>query len=632
MSALLSSIKDVHSERRLFLARVILAIVVSVLLMGTVVARLVHLQVIDHELFAEKSQGNRVRIEPVPPIRGLVFDRKGRVIAENLPAYQLELIPEQVDDLDDTLNRLASINLIEFEDIQGFKDLSHSGPRFKPVTLKFRLTEEEIANFAIQRPRFPGVDFRPRLVRHYPDGELIAHAVGYVGALNTQDLQRLDSASYAGTSHTGKTGVEGSFESDLHGDAGYRHLIANARGRQVPSDTSELLDSLPVDQAPVPGANVYLTIDLDLQRIAAKALEGRRGALVALDPRNGEILALVSAPAFDPNLFAVGMSTSQYRELSENPDRPLFNRAVRGAYPPGSTIKPILALAALDTNATNLTRKTICHGYFQLPNDDHRYRDWKPEGHGPVDLHDAIAQSCDVYFYEISGELGIDNMHDYLDRFGLGTKTGVDVGGESSGLVPSREWKKNNFRDRDNQRWYHGETVIASIGQGYMLATPLQLAAAAGALATRGERYRPHMVAAVEDALTGERRMVQPERLADVGIDNDFYWEAVIGAMHDVMQGPRGTARAVGTGAPYDMAGKSGTAQVVSIAQDEKYDDAELEERQRDHALFISFAPLDDPRIAVALIVENGESGSGVAAPIAKAIMDAYLGFGDDAP
>jgi penicillin-binding protein 2 len=425
--------------------------------------------------------------------------------------------------------------------------------------------------------------------------------------------------------------VEGSFESDLHGDAGYRHLIANARGRQVPGDSSELLDSLPVDQVPAPGANVYLSIDLDLQRIAAKALEGRRGALVALDPRNGEILALVSAPAFDPNLFAVGMSTSQYRELSENPDRPLFNRAVRGAYPPGSTIKPILALAALDTNATSLTRKTICHGYFQLPNDDHRYRDWKPEGHGAVDLHDAIAQSCDVYFYGISGELGIDNMHDYLDRFGLGTKTGVDVGGESSGLVPSREWKKNNFRDRDNQRWYHGETVIASIGQGYMLATPLQLAAAAGALATRGERYRPHMVAAVEDALTGERRIAQPERLVDVEISNDLYWENVIGAMHDVMQGPRGTARAVGFGAPYEMAGKSGTAQVVSIAQDEEYDDAELEERQRDHALFISFAPLDEPRIAVALIVENGESGSGVAAPIAKAIMDAYLGYGDDA-
>ena len=631
MATLLSSIKDVHSERRLFLARVILAAVVSIVLLGTVVARLIQLQVADHELFAEKAQGNRVRIEPVPPIRGLVFDRKGRVIAENLPAYQLELIPEQVDDLDDTLNRLAAINLIEFEDIPRFKELSRSGPHFKPVTLKFRLTEEEIANFAIQRPRFPGVDFRPRLVRHYPDGELVAHAVGYVGALNTDDLQRLDSASYAGTSHTGKTGVESSFESDLHGDAGYRHLITNARGRQVPGDSSELLDSLPVDQVPVPGANAYLSIDLDLQRIAAKALEGHRGALVAIDPLTGEILALVSAPAFDPNLFAVGMSTSQYRELRENPDMPLFNRAVRGAYPPGSTIKPMLALAALETGATNLTRKTICHGYFQLPGNEHRYRDWKPEGHGPVDLHDAIEQSCDVYFYGISVDIGIDDMHDYLDRFGLGTKSGVDVGGESSGLVPSREWKKANFRDRDNQRWYHGETVIASIGQGYMLATPLQLASAAAALATRGQRYRPHMVAAIEDPLTGERRMTRPERLPDVEISNEFYWENVIGAMHDVMQGPRGTARAVGFGAPYEMAGKSGTAQVVSIAQDEEYDDAELEERLRDHALFISFAPLDEPRIAVALIVENGESGSGVAAPIAKAIMDEYLGYNDDA-
>ena len=631
MSALLSPIKDVHSERRMFLSRVVLAAVVSILLLGLVIARLVQLQVVDHELFAEKSQGNRVRIEPVPPIRGLVFDRKDRVLAENLPAYQLELIPEQVDDIDDTLNRLASINLIEFEDIPRIKDLSRSGPRFKPVTLKFRLTDEEIASFAIQRPRFPGVDFQPRLVRHYPDGELVSHAVGYVGALSTDDLERLDPAAYAGTSHTGKTAVESSFESDLHGDAGYRHMITNARGRQVPSDTSELLDSLPFDETPMPGANVYLSLDLDLQRIATQALAGRRGALVALDPQNGEILALVSAPAFDPNLFAVGMSTSQYRELSENPDRPLFNRAVRGTYPPGSTIKPMLALAALEKNATNLTRKTVCHGYFQLPNDDHRYRDWKPEGHGPVDLHDAIAQSCDVYFYEISGDIGIDTMHDYLTRFGLGSKTGVDIGGESTGLVPSREWKRNNFSDRDNQRWYHGETVIVSIGQGYMLATPLQLASAAAALATRGKRYRPHMVAAVEDALTGERRMVQPERLPDVEISNEFYWENVLGAMHDVMQGPRGTARAVGFGAPYEMAGKSGTAQVVSIAQDEEYDDAELEERQRDHALFIAFAPLDEPRIAVALIVENGESGSSVAAPIARAVMDAYLGFGDDA-
>ena len=632
MASLLSPIKDIHSERRLFLARVILAAVVSLLLLGVVVARLVQLQVVDHELFAEKSQGNRVRIVPTPPIRGLILDRQGRVLAENLPAYQLELIPEQVADLDDTLIRLAAIDLIDAEDIPRYKELSRSGPHFKPVTLKFRLTEQEIANFAIQRPRFPGVDFQPRLVRHYPHGPEVAHAVGYVGALSAKDLQRLDPANYAGTSHTGKTGVEGRYEPMLHGDPGFEHIITNARGREMPSNTSELLDSLPTDEAPTPGANVYLSIDLDLQQLAYRQFEGRRGALVALDPRTGEILALVSTPSFDPNLFAVGMTISEFRELQENPDRPLFNRAVTGAYPPGSTIKPMLALAALETGATNMTHKSFCRGYFQLPGDDHRYRDWKPQGHGPVDLHEAIAQSCDVYFYETSMELGIDALHEYLTRFGLGDRTGIDIGGEHRGLVPSREWKRTSFRNRDDQRWYHGETVIASIGQGYMLATPLQLASAAATLAMRGERYRPHMVAAIEDALTGERQLIQPERLPDVGIDNPYYWDDVIGAMHDVLQGPRGTARAVGMGAPYEMAGKSGTAQVVSIGQDEKYDEAELEERQRDHALFIAFAPLDEPRIAVALIVENGESGSGVAAPIAKAIMDRYLGFGDDAP
>ena len=629
--SLLSSIKDHHSERRLFIGRVILASVISIILLGLVIARLVQLQVFDHELFAEKSQGNRVRIEAVPPIRGLIFDRKGRVIAENLPAYQLELIPEQVDDLDDTLSRLAAINLINPDDIPRFTALSQSGQQFKPVTLKFRMTDEEIANFAIQRPRFAGVDFQPRLVRHYPHGELFAHAVGYVGALNTNDVQRLDSARYAGTSHTGKTGVESSFEDKLHGDAGFRHLITNARGRKVPANTTELLDSLPMDEAPNPGSNVYLSLDLDVQQVAFDALAGRRGAVVALDPATGEILALVSTPAFDPNLFAVGMSTAQYGELRDDLDRPLFNRAVRGTYPPGSTIKPMLALAALETGATNLTRKTVCIGYFQLEGNEHRYRDWKPAGHGPVDLHDAIAQSCDVYFYELSGDLGIDNMHEYLTRFGLGSQTGIDVLGERPGLVPSREWKRNNFRDRDNKRWYHGETVIASIGQGFMLATPLQLASAVGTLAMRGARYRPHLVSAVEDPLTRERDLIDPEWLGDVAIGNEFYWDNVLEAMHDVMQGPRGTARAVGLGAPYQMAGKSGTAQIISIAQGEEYDEDEIEERQRDHALFISFAPFDDPEIAVAVIVENGRSGSGVAAPIAKAVIDQYLGYGDDA-
>jgi len=628
---LLLPIKDHHSERRLFIGRVIFAAIVSLLVLGLVIARLIQLQVFDHELFAEKSQGNRVRIKSVPPIRGLVFDRKGRVIAENLPAYQLELIPEQVDDIEDTLQRLAAIDLIDSGDIPRLAELSRSGQQFKPVTLKFRLSEKEIADFAIQRPRFPGVDFQPRLVRHYPYADLFAHATGYVGAVSANDVKRLDAARYAGTSHTGKTGVERSFESKLHGNAGYRHVISNARGRQVPADPSELVDNLLIDQAARPGSNVYLTLDMDLQRVAAEALGDRRGAVVAVDPRNGEILALVSKPSFDPNLFALGMSIDQYAELRDNPDRPLFNRALTGSYPPGSTIKPMLSLAALQTGATNLTRKTVCIGYFTLPNDEHRYRDWRPEGHGPMDLHDAIAQSCDVYFYEMGVALGIDNMHTYLTQFGLGERTEIDVAGENAGLVPSREWKRKNFRDRDNQRWYHGETVIASIGQGFMLATPLQLAAATGVLGMRGERYRPHLVAATEDGLTGERTLVPVLRLDDVDIDNDFYWDNVLRAMHDVMQGPHGTARAVGTGAPYEMAGKSGTAQVVSIAQGEEYNEDELAERLRDHALFIAFAPFDNPRIAVAVVVENGSSGSGVAAPIARQVMDEFLGYGNDA-
>ena len=629
---LLSPIKDHHTERRLFIARVALTSVIGFLLLGIVVARLIQLQVFDYEVFAAQAQGNRVRIEAVPPIRGLVFDRKGRVLAENLPAYQLELIPEQVDDIDDTLQRLASLGLIDAGSIPEIKDLSESGPRFKPVALNLRLTDEEIANFAIQRPRFPGVDFQPRLARHYPHGAAVAHAVGYVGALSKSDLVRLDVSAYSGTAHTGKTGVENSFEPSLHGDVGYRHVVANALGRQIPTDSRELSDTLPADESAAPGANVYLSLDLDLQLLATKALAGRRGAIVAIDPWTGEILALVSAPSFDPNLFAVGMSTAQFAELRDNPEQPLFNRAVRGAYPPGSTIKPMLALAALETGATNVSRRNVCIGYFTLPNNTHRYRDWKPEGHGEMDLHDAITQSCDVYFYEISSDIGIDNMHYYLNQFGLGHQTGIDISGEHPGLVPSREWKRASFSDPADQRWFHGETVIASIGQGYMLATPLQLASAIAAVATRGARYEPHLVAAVEDGLSGERILTPHNRLADVGIEDPAHWDAVLNAMHDVMQSVRGTAYATGRDAPYQMAGKSGTAQVFSIAQEEEYNEDEIDERLRDHALFVSFAPLDNPRIAVAVVIENGSSGSRVAAPIARAIMDEYLGYGGDAP
>jgi len=628
---LLSSIKDHHSERRLFISRVALTATVGFVLLGLVIARLVQLQVYDYESFAEQSLDNRYRIEAVPPTRGLIFDRRGRVLAENLPAYQLELIPEQVNDLDDTLQRLAALKLIAAEDIPRFKDLSKSGPRFKPVSLNLRLTDEEIANFAIQRPRFPGVDFQPRLVRHYPHGEAVAHAVGYIAALSKSDLQRLDRSQYAGTAHTGKTGVENSYESNLHGDVGHNNVVTNALGRRVPAESSGFLDALPTNVSPAPGDDVYLSLDLDLQLLATKDLEGRRGAVVAIDPWTGEILSLVSAPTFDPNLFAVGMTTSQYSALRNDLEQPLFNRAVRGAYPPGSTIKPMLAIAALETGATNLTRTILCRGYFVLPGTTHRYRDWKPEGHGEVDLHTAISQSCDVYFYEISVDLGIDDMHDYLDLFGLGHASGIDIGGEHNGLVPSREWKRNAFRDPADQRWYHGETVIASIGPGYLLATPLQPANAIATVVTRGVRYQPRSVAATEITLSGERILNTPQRLDDIALDDVTNWDTVIDAMHEVMHGLRGTARAAGLNAKYEMAGKSGTSQVFSLAQDEEYDEEIIDERLRDHALFVAFAPVDNPRIAVAVIVENGSSGSRVAAPIARQIMDEYLGYGSHA-
>ncbi len=625
--SLISPIKDHYFEKRLFVSRIILAVAIMVLLLGIIVARLVQLQIREYDFFAEKSQGNRVRIEALPPTRGLIFDRRGRILAENLPAYQLELIPEQVPDLKRTLARLAELGLIRSEDIPRFNGLSQTGPRFKPITLRFRLTDDEIAIFANQRPRFPGVDFQPRLVRHYPDGDLTAHVIGYVGALSTADLERLDAAAYAGTAQTGKTAVEHFNESMLYGKVGFRQVVTNARGRQVPTEARDIAGSLLESEAPTPGHNLYLSIDLDLQRVATEALAGKRGAIVAIDPNNGEILALVSAPSFDPNPFATGMSRSEFNELQNNEDRPLFNRAVMGSYPPGSTIKPMLSLAALEIGATNLTRRTVCIGYYSLPGSTHRYRDWKPGGHGEVDLHDAITQSCDVYFYEISRNIGIDRMHYYLDQFGLGKETGLDMVDEADGLVPSRAWKRQAFRNRADQVWFPGETVIASIGQGYMLASPLQLANATAALAARGKRFTPHLVAAFEDPLTGRRTLIAPERLPDVNIENDFFWDSVLSAMHDVMQSNTGTARAAGRGAPYQMAGKSGTSQVISISQDEEYDEEQIDERLRDHALFISFAPFDNPRIAVAVIVENGASGSRVAAPIARAIMDEYLGI-----
>ena len=623
-----SQIKDHRAERQTFVNRVIFTTIIGALFLSFVIVRLMQLQISQHEKFTKQSQGNRIRISTISPTRGLIFDRNGKILAENIPAYQLEIIPEQISNVNETLQKLSEINIIKEENISQIVERIKQSEKFKPVILRFRLTDEEIAKFSILRPHLPGVDFRPNLIRNYPNNHFTAHAIGYVGAMSKQDIERLDMSNYASASHTGKTGVELFYEKNLYGKSGYKQIVTNAQGRLIESknQSNAILDI----KKPYPGSNIHLTIDLNLQVLATNLLNGKRGSIVAIDPNNGEILALVSAPSFNPNIFTIGMSVENFNNLENNISKPLFNRAVLGSYPPGSTIKPILGLAGLKTGATNITKRIFCRGYFSLPGSTHRYRDWLQTGHGSVDFEEAITESCDVYFYEISGDIGIDRMHYYLNQFGLGQKTNIDMIGENSGLIPSTQWKKESFRDRSQQKWYPGETVIASIGQGYMLATPLQLASATATLAMKGKRFRPHLTKYIEDPLTKIQTLPSNISLGKVNIEEEKYWNEIILAMHNVMQKETGTAYESGENASYNMAGKSGTAQVFSIAQEEEYDD-EVVERLRDHALFISFAPIEKPAIAVAVIVENGSSGSTVAAPIAREVMDYYIGLRSDA-
>ncbi|HHQ14454.1 MAG TPA: penicillin-binding protein 2 [Chromatiales bacterium] len=609
-------IKDHWAEQRLFLRRVIISTLLVLGLMALVIGRLIQLQVIDFDYFSAQSQGNRIRVQPVSPTRGLIYDRNGRILAENVPSYQLELIPEQVPDIDSTLHRLADIGLIEPEDIPELKNLIGTHRRFDSVAIRRRLDDEAVARFAVNRPRFPGVDIQAGLARNYPFGPAMSHLVGYVGGISAAEKRSLDPIQYAATSLIGKVAIERNYESVLHGSVGHADVLVNARGR--------VMDTLSVEPA-TPGRDLILSVDVDTQTAAWNAMQGRRGAVVAIDPNTGDVLAFVSTPSFDSNAISSGLTRKQFRQLQQDPDRPLFNRALRGAYPPGSTIKPLLALAALNEGIIDPDRKVFCGGYYRLPGKSHRYRDWKRGGHGPVDMHDAIAQSCDVYFYALANDMGIDLMADYLKRFGLGTATGIDLGGEKAGLVPSPAWKRRAFSRPEDQVWFPGETIITGIGQGYLLATPLQLAHATATIAARGQRFRPSLLKALHDPVTKRTENLRPSELPRIGTSDDAEWDRIISAMHAVMQGAHGTARAVGRDAPFTMAGKSGTAQVFSVAQDQEYDAEEIAEHMRDHALFVAFAPLEGPRIAVAVIVENGQSGSGTAAPIARKVMETYL-------
>lgn len=616
-------LKDHWAEQRLFGRRVIAASVVIVLLVATLGARLVYLQVVKHEYFSDLSQGNRIRIEPLPPSRGLIFDRNGEPLALNRPAYQLELIREQTPDVEDTLARLVALQLLPADDLERVRRLIKARRSFDAVPLRLQLTEEELARFAVNRPDFPGVEVRPRLTRHYPRGGTGVHAIGYVGSISEQDQARIDVANYAGTTLIGKLGVERAFEDELHGETGHQQLLVNAQGRRVERvgvNTPELTRRVPVS-----GNDLYLAVDARVQQVAEEALAGQRAAVVAIDPRNGDIVAFVSTPTFDPNGFARGLTFAEYAALSTDIDVPLYDRALRGEYPPGSTIKPLVALAALQYGVLPPEGRKFCRGAFQLPGSSHRYRDWKRSGHGSVDMHTAIAVSCDVYFYSVSADMGIDRMHDFLAQFGLGERTGIDIGGERRGLLPSTAWKRGAFKKREAQVWYPGETVIAGIGQGYMLTTPLQLAHATATIAMRGQRFAPRLVRSIRDALTGEVTQLPPTPLPQVQVADPAWWDVIIGGMVGVTNDPWGTARRSQQGAPYTIAGKTGTAQVFTVGQNEKYNEADIAERLRDHALFVAFAPADDPKLAVAVVVENGRSGSGTAAPIARRIFDAYL-------
>ncbi len=612
-----NQLKDHWREKQLFNSRIIVCSALALILTGVVTARLINLQLVNADYYAAQSQGNRIRVQPLPPTRGLIYDREQRILAENTPSWQLELTPEQVPDIDATLLRLEQEGLLAADDEARVRALINSGRRFDSIPILQKMSDAEVARFAVLRPYLPGVEVRARLARAYPFGTVASHALGYVGGISASDQEALDPAAYAGTSYIGKVATERAYEQELHGTVGHQDVLVNVHGRVM-----QVLDT----ELSVPGNDLILSLDIDTQITAEQALGENRGAVVALDPRNGEVLALASTPGFDPNGFITGLSRTEFQELQNNPDKPLFNRALRGKYPPGSTIKPIIALAGLEENAITANQRRFCRGFFSLPGSSHRYRDWKREGHGMVDLHDAVAQSCDTYFYEVATEIGIDPMADMLKAFGLGEKTDFDIGPEGTGLVPNRSWKRRNFPDTENQIWYPGETVIAGIGQGYMLTTPLQLAHATATIAMRGERYRPSLVRGLRDPVSGAVALRQPRPLEPVAVSTPQRWDDIIGSMEGVIYDPKGTARALGLNSPWRLAGKSGTAQVFSVAQDESYNEEELAERMRDHALFVAFAPVDDPRIAVAVIVENGGSGSGVAGPIARQVIDTWLG------
>ncbi len=610
----MANLNDADREQRSFRNRILALAVFVLFCFFLLLLRFVWLQIVRHSNYVAQAEENRISIVPTMPSRGIITDRNGVVLANNYSAYTLEITPAKVEGkTDEVIDELSQFIDITARERKRFKRRMEETKRFESIVLKSKLTDEEVARFTVQRYRFPGVEVQARMFRQYPLGEVAAHAIGYIGRISQKDIDRLpenEETNYQGTTHYGKEGIEKSYERTLHGVTGYEEMEVSASGRAV-----RMLSS----RSTVPGNNLVLSIDIELQKVVEEAFGNRRGALIAMDPATGEILAYVSKPTFDPNLFVDGIDQQNWDELNTSINRPLVNRPIRGAYPPGSTYKPFMALAALEMGYRTPQAAISDPGYFNYGN--HRFRDDKVGGHGIVDMYKSIVQSCDTYYYILAAEMGVDTMHDFMKRFGFGEQTGIDLPHERKGILPSTEWKRNAYRNPNQKKWYAGETISLGIGQGYNTFTPLQLVYATALLVNNGSAARPHLVKEIEDGVTHERKPVVTEtvRLELKQENIDVIKRAMVGVVKE------GTAARVFGGAGYASGGKTGTAQVIGIGKNEKYNAAILAEHKRDHALYTAFAPVDDPKIVIALIVENAGFGASAAAPIARKAMDYFF-------
>ncbi|MDB5776608.1 MAG: mrdA [Herbaspirillum sp.] len=612
----MTEFKDIERELRLFRRRLFVAVGLVMVCFGLLLTRFIWLQVVRYDAYAAKAEDNRISVVPIAPNRGLIFDRNGVVLARNYSAYTLEITPSKIQlPLDELIDQLSELVDIQLKDRRRFKKLMEESKQFESLPVRTRLTDEEVARFTAQRYRFPGVDIQARLFRQYPFGKTAAHVIGYIGRISQTDADKIadtdDAANYRGTDYIGKGGLEKSYESQLHGTTGYEEVEISAGGRAVRtlSHTSS-----------VPGKNLILSIDIELQKVIEEAFGDRKGALVAINPATGDILAYVSMPSFDPNLFVDGIDQQSWDDLNNSPDRPLVNRPISGTYPPGSTYKPFMALAALELGKRRPEDSINDQGFFWLGN--HKFRDDKAGGHGIVNMYKSIVVSCDTYYYMLANDMGVDPIHDFMKPFGFGQLTGIDLENERTGLLPSTAWKRSAYRKPEQQKWYAGETISLGIGQGYNSFTPLQMAHALATLVNDGVVMKPHLVKILEDGLTHQRTMTVPKESYRIPLKQaniDFVKNAMVGVIKE------GTGAGAFAHAGYEAGGKTGTAQVVGLKQNEKYDSKRVAIHLRDHSLFTAFAPADHPTIALAVVVENGGFGAAAAAPIVRKALDYYL-------